>query len=295
MNNFSTSTNLFSRNFSLNLKGQIVDLSTPIIMGIINATPDSFFNESRLPEPSVAVDVARRMLGEGATILDIGAVSSRPGAEEISAEEEITRLSPVVEAIRTEFPGCAISIDTWRSGVVKEMRHRYGIDMVNDISAGQFDSQMFSTMAGLGIPYVMMHIQGKPEDMQKSPEYSNVTDDILQFFGERVYNLKKLGINDMIIDPGFGFGKSLEQNYQLLRELSSFAMLELPIMVGISRKSMIYNVLETDPSNALNGTTSAHMAALLSGASILRVHDVKEAMETVKIFRQIVDSPARTV
>jgi dihydropteroate synthase len=241
------------------------------------------------------VDVARRMLGEGATILDIGAVSSRPGAEEISAEEEIARLSPVVEAIRTEFPGCAISIDTWRSGVVKEMRHRYGIDMVNDISAGQFDSQMFSTMAGIGIPYVMMHMQGKPEDMQKSPEYSNVTDDILQFFGERVYNLKKLGINDMIIDPGFGFGKSLEQNYQLLRELSSFAMLELPLMVGISRKSMICNVLETDPSNALNGTTSAHMAALLSGASILRVHDVKEAMETVKIFRQIVDRPARTV
>jgi dihydropteroate synthase len=290
MNNFSSSASLFSRRFSLNLGGRIVDLSTPVVMGIINATPDSFFQGSRLPDPPQAVEVARKMLDEGALILDVGAVSSRPGAEEIPVEEELNRLSPVVEAIRTEFPECAISVDTWRSPVARTMVQRHGIHMVNDISAGQQDPQMFSTMADLKIPYVMMHMQGTPEHMQDSPEYNHVVDDLLQFFGERVYKLRKLGVNDVAIDPGFGFGKTLEQNYQLLRELDAFAILELPVMVGISRKSMIFNVLENDPGQALNGTTAAHMAALLGGASILRVHDVKAAVETVKIFQQIVNN-----
>ena len=267
-----------------------MDLSTPVVMGIINATPDSFFQGSRLPEPARAAEVAREMLEEGAVILDVGAVSSRPGAEEITVEEELGRLSPVVEAIRTEFPECAISVDTWRSSVAKAMVQRHGIDMINDISAGQMDPHMFSTMADLGVPYVMMHMQGIPGNMQDSPEYKNVVDDLLQFFGERIYKLRKLGVNDVVVDPGFGFGKTLEQNYQLLRELDAFAILELPMMVGISRKSMIYKALENEPEQALNGTTAAHMAALMGGASILRVHDVKAAVETVKIYQQIVDN-----
>ncbi|MEN8156542.1 MAG: dihydropteroate synthase [Bacteroidota bacterium] len=295
MNNFSTSSALFSRRFSLNFNGRTVDLSAPVVMGIINATPDSFYKGSRIPEPAAAIKVAREMLEAGASILDIGAVSTRPGAEEVPEEEELSRLSPVVEAIRNEFPECAISIDTWRSGVAKTMHQRFRIDMINDISAGQLDPQMFLTMADLKIPYVMMHMQGDPSNMQDAPDYQDVTDDLLQFFGERVYRLKKLGVNDVIIDPGFGFGKTPEQNYQLLRELDAFAALELPVMVGISRKSMIYKTLGVEPGEALNGTSAAHMAALLGGARILRVHDVKEAMEGVKIFQQIVQRQVRTV
>jgi dihydropteroate synthase len=257
-------------------------------MGIINATPDSFFSESRLSEPSRAVEVASEMVDQGALIIDVGGVSSRPGAEEISVEEELNRLTPVVEAIRTGLPECAISVDTWRSGVAKTMVQRFSIDMINDISAGRMDPEMFATMAELNIPYVIMHMKGVPRNMQNTPQYRNVVDEILQFFGERVYQLRKLGINDIVIDPGFGFGKTLEQNYQLLRELDAFRILELPLMVGISRKSMIYNALGKESGQALNGTTAAHMAALIGGANILRAHDVREAMETVKIFRQIV-------
>lgn len=234
-------------------------------------------------------------MDEGAAILDVGAVSTRPGAKEISEEEEVERISPVIEAIRQNLPEAIISIDTWRSGVARTMHERFGIHMVNDISAGNLDPKMFSCVADLGIAYVMMHMQGNPENMQDSPQYHNVVDDIIQFFGEKIYKLRKLGVNDVILDPGFGFGKSAEQNYQLLRELDAFAITELPLMVGLSRKSMIYKALNKDPASALNGTTAAHMAALLGGASILRVHDVKEAIETVKIFRQIVDRPANTV
>lgn len=295
MNNFSTSTTLFSRNFSLNLGGQLLDLSTPALMGIINATPDSFHKGSRVPEPKVAVELARKMLDEGAAILDLGAVSSRPGAREIMESEELERITPLLEALRSELPDAVISIDTWRSGVAKELHKRFGIHMINDITAGQFDSQMFATIAELGIAYVIMHMQGTPETMQDSPEYPNVVDDILQFFGEKVYKLRKLGVNDVVIDPGFGFGKTDTQNYQLLRDLDAFAMLELPLMVGLSRKSMIYKSLDLDPATALNGTTAAHMAALLGGTSILRVHDVKEAAETVKIFSQIVNRTVNSV
>ena len=295
MNNFSTSTTLFSRNFSLRLDGQLLDLSSPVVMGIINATPDSFFQGSRVPEPGIAVEVAKRMMQEGAAILDVGAISSRPGAAEIPETEEVERLSPVIEAIRNELPDAIISVDTWRSGVVRTLHKRFGIQMINDITSGKLDSQMFATVGGLGLPYVMMHMQGTPDNMQESPNYDDVVDELLQFFGERIYKLRKLGVNDVVVDPGFGFGKTMEQNFQLLRELDAFAILELPIMVGISRKSMIYKSLESDPSEALTGTTAAHMVALLGGASILRVHDVKEAVETVKIFRQIVNRPSTTV
>ncbi len=292
MNNFSTSTTLFSRNFSLNMGGQLLKLSTPVVMGIINATPDSFFQGSRVPEPGVAVEAAKRMLNEGASILDVGAISTRPGAMEIPEDEEVDRISPVIEAIRNEIPEALISVDTWRSGVARTLHKRFGIHMINDISAGESDPQMFSTVAELNLAYVMMHMQGTPETMQDSPQYDNVLDDLLQFFGKKIYKLKKLEVNDVIIDPGFGFGKTTEQNFQLLRELDGFAILELPLMVGLSRKSMIYKSLESNPTEALTGTTAAHMAALLGGASILRVHDVKEAIETVKIFSQIVKKPA---
>lgn len=287
MKNFSTSSALFSRKMSLNVGGQVWELDQALLMGIINATPDSFYEGSRLPHPDTALEVAGRMLSEGASILDVGAVSSRPGAEDISEEEEILRLTPVLEAIRNAFPDCMISLDTWRSRVAQTMHERFGIQMVNDISAGQLDPQMFTTMAGLEIPYVMMHMQGTPADMQDQPSYKDVTDELLQFFGERTYRLRKLGIKDIIVDPGFGFGKTLEQNYQLLAELDAFAMLEVPLMVGLSRKSMIYKTLDTDAGQALNGTTAVHMAALLKGAKFLRVHDVKEAVECIKIFQQI--------
>ena len=295
MKNFSTSAALFSRNFSINLGGRILDLASPAVMGIINATPDSFYPGSRLPGPEHAVEMAREMVAQGAAIVDVGAASSRPGAEQVPEEEELNRLIPVLEALRSELPHCPLSVDTWRSSVAETLHERFHIDLVNDISAGQMDPRMFSTMADLNIPYVMMHMKGTPENMQDDPSYENVVDHILRFFGERIHKLKKLGINDIVIDPGFGFGKTLEQNYQLLKELKAFGILELPLMVGISRKSMIYKTLNIGPGQALNGTTAAHMAALLAGANILRVHDVKEAVETVKIFLQIVNRPAGKV
>ncbi len=287
MKNFSTSGPLFSRNLSLNLNGTIMNLSTPRVMGIINATPDSFYDGSRVPEPGQAVEKAREMIDQGADILDVGAVSSRPGSEEISEKEELERLSPVLEAVRNAFPEIPVSVDTWRSGVARSVRESFGIHMINDISAGSFDPDMFTTMAKLGIPYIMMHMQGTPKTMQEDPAYKNVVDDVLQFFAERVYKLRKFGLNDIIIDPGFGFGKTQEQNYKLLGEFDSFRMFELPLMAGISRKSMIYKLLESEPEHALNGTTAAHMAVLLKGANLLRVHDVAAAKETVKIFQQI--------
>jgi len=295
MKNFSTSGPLFSRNLSINLNGRIMDLSIPRIMGIMNATPDSFYDGSRMPDPDQAVETARQMIDQGAAILDIGAVSSRPGAEEVSEEEELNRLSPVLEALRKEFPEFPLSVDTWRSGVVRTVHQRFRVDMINDISAGQLDPHMFPTISELQLPYIMMHMQGTPDTMQDSPVYDNIIDELLQFFGERVHQLRKRGVNDIIIDPGFGFGKTIEQNYQLLMDLDSFQMMELPIMAGISRKSMIYRTLELDPGEALNGTTAAHMAALLKGSSLLRVHDVRAAVETVKIFLQIVESRSHKV
>ena len=272
-----------------------MDLSIPRIMGIINVTPDSFYTGSRVSDPAHAVRLAREMIDLGADLLDLGAASSRPGAEEIPPEEELNRLSPVVEAIRKEIPEAIISIDTWRSGVVKELHRRFTIDMVNDISAGLLDTAMFETMAEIDIPYVMMHMQGKPSHMQDAPQYVNVVDDLLQFFGERLFRLRKLGINDIVIDPGFGFGKTMDQNYELLGELDAFRMLELPVMIGISRKSMIYKALDTDAEGALHGTIAAHMTALLKGVQIIRVHDVKAAAETVQIFQQIVNSTHQRV
>lgn len=295
MKNFSTTFPLLSREFSLNLDGRRIPVSEPLVMGILNATSDSFYQASRHPDPADAVRVAREMLDQGARLLDVGAASSRPGAEAISEEEELNRLLPVIEALRKELPDAFISVDTWRSGIVRKIHEEFRIDMVNDISAGQQDPDILQAVAEFGIPYIMMHMQGTPEEMQEGPRYQQVTDDLLQFFGARVHQLRKMGVNDILIDPGFGFGKTRAQNYQLLRELDAFQILELPIVVGISRKSMIYKTLDCNPEEALNGTTAAHMAALMNGANILRVHDVKAAMEAVKIFLQIVNTPSSAV
>ena len=295
MKNFSTTFPLLSRDFSLNLDGRRISVTEPLVMGILNATPDSFYQASRHPDPADAVRVAREMLEQGARLLDVGAASARPGAETISEEEELNRLFPVMEALRKELPDAFISLDTWRSGVVRKIHEAFRVDMVNDISAGQQDPDILQTVAGFGIPYIMMHMQGTPEEMQEDPRYEQVTDDLLQFFGARVHQLRKMGVNDILIDPGFGFGKTRAQNYQLLRELDAFQILELPIVVGISRKSMIYKTLDCSPEEALNGTTAAHMAALMNGANILRVHDVRAAMEAVKIFLQIVNTPSSAV
>jgi len=264
-----------------------MDLSTPRVMGILNATPDSFYEGSRVSEPAVAVEKAREMIGQGADILDLGAVSSRPGAHQLNETEELERLSPVLEALREAFPDFPISVDTCRASVARLVRERFGIQLINDISAGNSDPEMLPTMARLGIPYIIMHMQGSPDSMQDDPHYDDVVDDLLQFFAERVYKLRKLGVNDIVIDPGFGFGKSLEHNYKLLGQYDSFRMLELPLMAGVSRKSMIYKLLDSEPDAALNGTTAVHMALLMKGARILRVHDVQAAVETVKIFQQI--------
>lgn len=264
-----------------------MDLSRPRVMGIINATPDSFYDGSRVPEPAQAIEKAREMIEQGVDILDVGAVSTRPGSQEISEIEELERLSPVLEALREAFPDFPVSVDTWRASVARTVKERFEIQLINDISAGTLDPDMFPTMAQLGIPYIIMHMQGTPPNMQDDPAYENVVDEVLQFFAERVYKLSLLGVNDIVIDPGFGFGKTLEQNYMLLGQFDSFKMLELPLMAGISRKSMIYKLLESEPDDALNGSTAAHMALLLKGARLLRVHDVKAAVETVKIFQQI--------
>ena len=236
MDNFSTSSKLFSRSFSINTGGRILEMDIPLIMGILNATPDSFYEGSRVPETERGLELAGRMLADGAAILDLGAASSRPGAAEIPAQEEIRRLTPLMEALRTQFPDALLSLDSWQSEVVRELHRRFRIDLVNDISAGVLDPAMHTTIAELGLPYIMMHMKGKPATMQEEPQYNNISDEVLQFFAKLSFRLRKLGINDLIVDPGFGFGKTREQNYRLLRELHAFAALELPLLVGISRK-----------------------------------------------------------
>ena len=261
-----------------------MDLTTPRVMGILNVTPDSFYDGGYFTDPEAALVRTKELVEQEADIIDIGAASSRPGAVRISAEEEIERLHPVMSLLRNEFPDIIISLDTYNSETAKEMVETFSIDIINDISAGGMDEAMFTTIAALNVPYIIMHMQGTPLDMQENPEYENVTDDILQYFSHKVNSLIKKGISDILIDPGFGFGKTLEQNYELLSHMCSFQMFELPVVAGISRKSMIQKIVDSDSSGALNGTTAAHMLLLQKGVDILRVHDVREARETVKIF-----------
>lgn len=269
--------------FTLNCKGRLLVIDKPVVMGIINATPDSFYSDSRQQNTNAILKKAEQMLKEGATILDIGGQSTRPGSEKPTAEEEMKRVIAPIEAIQANFPEAFISIDTYYSLVAKEAVAA-GASIVNDISAGSMDAEMISTVASLNVPYVLMHMEGTPQTMQQEPVYENVTREILDFFIQKTVEFKKSGIKDIIIDPGFGFGKTIQHNFELLRNLFVFKMLNSPILLGISRKSFIYKTLNVSVEDSLNGTTALHSAGLLNGATILRVHDVIEAVETIQLI-----------
>jgi dihydropteroate synthase len=273
----------FSKKYSLNCRGKLINLSTPKIMGILNVTPDSFYNGGKFRTRKEIQKKTEQMIEEGASIIDVGAYSSRPGAEHISVEAEIQRLSIALAAIRANFPDVIVSADTFRSAVAIMAVKDYEVDIINDISAGSADKNMFDTIAELNVPYVMMHIKGTPQNMQNNPTYDNVVEEIIKYFSEKIQKAKLSGICDIIIDPGFGFGKTLEHNYQILNRLDDFKIFELPILVGLSRKSMIYKALDSTPVEALNGTTVLNTIAIMNGADILRVHDIKEATETIKL------------
>ena len=276
--------NFFSTNLSLNCGGKILDLSIPRIMGIINVTPDSFYDGGKYIEPQIAVDKAGELLEQGADILDIGAESSRPGANRVDPGEEEQRLIPVIEQVRKSYPDAIISLDTTRSSLAYRMIDKYQVNIVNDISGFEDDAEMIDIISKMQVPYIVMHMKGTPNNMQLSPQYHNVLDEIIAFFSEKINILKKKGVNDIIIDPGFGFGKSLDHNYQLLANIHDFQLFELPILAGVSRKSMVSKLLNSSAKNSLNGTTALHMILLSKGVNILRVHDVNEAREAIKIF-----------
>lgn len=271
---------------TLNCAGRPLDLSHPVIMGIINVTSDSFYAGSRFTALHDIMKQADRMLQEGAQILDIGGMSSRPGASIISAEEEVERIAPVIKALVKEFPGAIISLDTIYGRSAKAGAE-LGVGLINDISAGQLDASMYSTVAELGLPYVLMHMQGQPGTMQRNPQYADVVTEVLDFFIAEVGKLRALGVKDIVLDPGFGFGKNLTHNYTLLKNMHVFQILDLPILAGISRKSMIYRLLEISPEEALTGTSALHMVALQQGAKILRVHDVKPAAEVIRLWEML--------
>jgi dihydropteroate synthase len=271
----------------INVKGQLMDLSQPKVMGILNVTPDSFYAESRLQTEKEIILRLQEMENEGASIMDIGAYSSRPNAQHISIEEEMERLRNCLTLVNKECPNAIVSIDTFRADIAKMCVEEYGAAMINDISAGNMDKQMFATIAQLGVPYIIMHMQGTPQDMQSAPHYDNLLKEVFYYFSEKISKLRDLGVKDIILDPGFGFGKTLEHNYQLMNHLEEFSTFELPLLVGISRKSMIYKLLGTSPEEALNGTTALNTISLLKGANILRVHDVKAAVEAVSIVEKM--------
>lgn len=271
----------------INVKGQLMDLSQPKVMGILNVTPDSFYAESRLQTEKEIILRLQEMENEGSSIMDIGAYSSRPNAQHISIEEEMERLRNCLTLVNKECPNAIVSIDTFRADIAKMCVEEYGAAMINDISAGNMDKQMFATIAQLGVPYIIMHMQGTPQDMQSAPHYDNLLKEVFYFFSEKISKLRDLGVKDIILDPGFGFGKTLEHNYQLMNHLEEFSTFELPLLVGISRKSMIYKLLGTSPEEALNGTTALNTISLLKGANILRVHDVKAAVEAVNIVEKM--------
>jgi dihydropteroate synthase len=272
--------------FTLNSNGKQLNMHTPLIMGVLNCTDDSFFEGSRslqLTELQIKID---QMIEEGVDIIDVGGQSTRPGAAQIEIEQEILRIKGALNYIKSTYPNKWISIDTTRSEVASFAIH-HGADIVNDISAGNMDNKMLSTVANLKAPYICMHMQGRPETMQIAPHYGNVTEEVISFFKAKIDEMRQAGIKEMILDPGFGFGKTIEHNYQMMNELEMFHQLNLPLLVGISRKSMIYKLLGSSPEEALNGTTSLNTVALMKGAHILRVHDVKAAREVVQLFKQL--------
>lgn len=271
---------------TLNCCGTLLSLQSPQVMGILNVTPDSFFDGGRYTRQDALLRQAEQMLKEGAAILDIGGMSSRPGAEIISVEEELQRVLPAIKDLHEAFPEAILSIDTIRGRVAEEAVGA-GAAIVNDISAGAFDESMYPTVARLQVPYILMHMKGSPKTMQDNPDYEDVVQTVLDFFIAEAGKLRALDVHDIVLDPGFGFGKTVEHNYQLLKQMHLFKILDLPLLAGLSRKSMINKVLKTKPEHALNGTTALNMVALQQGARILRVHDVRPAMEAVKLWQQI--------
>jgi len=271
---------------TINCKGNLIDLNSPKIMGVLNITPDSFYDGGKFKDSTTVITQVEKMLADGATFIDVGAYSSRPGAENVSETEELQRIVPIVDLLVNKFPEIVLSIDTFRAKVAKECIIA-GAAMVNDISAGNLDAAMMHLVSQLKVPYVMMHLKGTPQNMQQNTTYNHLLKDILYYFSEKITDAHEKGIIDIIVDPGFGFSKNLAQNYELMQKLELFNITKKPILVGISRKSMIYKVLKSDAKNALNGTTALNTIALLKGANILRVHDVKEALECIKIVEQL--------
>ncbi|MBK0384212.1 dihydropteroate synthase [Pedobacter sp. SD-b] len=274
----------FKANTTLNVGGKLLDLSTPIVMGVLNITPDSFFKGSRTQTEDEIIIQAKKMLDEGADILDLGAYSSRPDADDISMEEEENRLLPALKAITSNFKDAVISVDTFRASIA-EKAIKNGANMINDISGGSLDDKMFETVGRLKAPYILMHLKGTPQTMRSLSQYDDMVQEISYYFSEKIAALKKAGVHDIILDPGFGFAKNIDQNYELLNKLAEFKIFELPILAGLSRKSMVWKTLKISPDEALNGTSVLNTIALLNGASILRVHDVKEAKEAINLVK----------
>ena len=269
----------------INVNGSLLDLSKPRVMGILNVTPDSFYAGSRTQTEAEIVRRVKQIVSEGAAIIDIGAYSSRSNADNVSAREEMERLRMGLKILFEIQPDAVVSVDTFRADVARMCVEEYGVAIINDIAAGEMDANMFHTVAALNVPYIMMHMQGTPQSMQQHPHYDNLLKEVFLYFARKVQQLRDLGVKDIILDPGFGFGKTMEHNYELLSHLEEFRIFELPLLVGVSRKSMIYRLLDITPQEALNGTTVLDTICLLKGADILRVHDVKEAVETVRIVQ----------
>ncbi|MFV0536305.1 MAG: dihydropteroate synthase [Dysgonomonas sp.] len=272
---------------TINIKGELLDLSMPVVMGILNVTPDSFFEGSRKETEQQIIDRVNEILNQGGAIIDIGGQSTRPTSTLISAQEEIERLKFALAVINREFPETILSVDTFYSDVARFCVEEHGVAIVNDISGGEIDKEMFKTVANLNVPYVLMHMRGTPQTMTAMTDYDNLIQDIFYYFSKKIAELHLHGVNDVIIDPGFGFSKTLDQNYELMASLNGFSIFEMPLLVGISRKKMISGLLDTTPAESLNGTTILNAFALQNGANILRVHDVKEAVEAIKITKKI--------
>jgi dihydropteroate synthase len=271
----------------INIKGYLLNLDEPLVMGILNLSPDSFYKASRMQNQEVMERRIAEILEEGGKIIDVGGYSSRPGATDISAQEEKQRLKPALEHLKQYYPDVIVSVDTFRADIIRWAVEVYGVAMINDISGGAMDERMFETVARLQVPYILMHLRGKPQTMQNHTDYKDMMEEIMLYFAEKLRILQSLGVNDIILDPGFGFSKTTDQNYELMRSLPEFSIFERPLLVGVSRKSMIYNFLNCNTEDSLNGTTVLHTYALMNGAHILRVHDVKPAIEAIQLISKL--------
>lgn len=272
--------------YTLNVRGRLFDLLKPQVMGILNVTPDSFYAGSRMETEEAVRSRVKQIIAEGGSMIDVGAYSSRPGAADVSAEEEMKRLRRGMSIVREEAPEIPVSVDTFRADVAKMAVEELGVDIINDISGGELDKEMFKTVAKLGVPYILMHMKGTPQTMQQAPHYDDLMKEVMLYFAEKVQQLRDLGQKDIVLDPGYGFAKTIDHNYELLRHQEMLEVFELPLLVGVSRKSMIYRFLGSSPEEALNGTTVLNTIALQKGANILRVHDVKEAVEVVRLVEK---------